>query len=235
MNFFKRLFKIGEANTNSAIDKLEDPIAMTEQGIRDLKEDLSKGMEALAKVKAISIRTKSESEEYKDSASDYENKALLLLQKAEKGELKTADADRLATEALIKKNEMSEKYLSSKKAYEKNQKNVNSMQNNIDKLKSTINKWESELKTLKSRHKVSEATKNINKQLAAIDSDSTIDMLKRMKEKVAEQEALSDAYAEISNDAKSLDSEIDEALDVNKDAAKSDLEKLKEKISKGKN
>ena len=134
MKFFKRLFKIGEANTNSAIDKLENPIAMTEQGIRDLKDDLSKAIEALAKVKALSIRTKTEAEEFEEKAKDYENKALLLLQKAEKGEIKPADADRLATEVLIKKSELEEKLTVSKKAYDKNQESVNLMQANIDKL-----------------------------------------------------------------------------------------------------
>jgi phage shock protein A len=38
MNVFKRLFKVGEAEAHSALDKLEDPIKMTEQGIRDLKK-----------------------------------------------------------------------------------------------------------------------------------------------------------------------------------------------------
>ena len=42
MNFFKRLFKIGQAEAHSALDKLEDPIKLTEQGIRDLKQDLNK-------------------------------------------------------------------------------------------------------------------------------------------------------------------------------------------------
>jgi len=234
MKFFKRLFKIGEANTNSAIDKLEDPIAMTEQGIRDLKEDLKKAMEALAKVKAISIRTKTDALDYQESAKDYENKALLLLQKAENGSLDTEKADKLATEALTLKNEMQEKYTEAKKALDKNDINVQHLQSNIDKLKTTVSKWENELKTLKARHKVSQATKSINKQLAAIDSDSTIDMLKRMKDKVAEQEALSDAYAEISNEAKTIDSEIEDALEINKESAKTDLEKLKAKIAKSK-
>ena len=38
MNVFKRLFKVGEAEAHSAMDQLENPIKMTEQGIRDLKK-----------------------------------------------------------------------------------------------------------------------------------------------------------------------------------------------------
>lgn len=60
MNIFKRLFKIGSAEANSLVDKLEDPIKMTEQGIRDLKEDMSKALQAMAEVKALAIRAKND-------------------------------------------------------------------------------------------------------------------------------------------------------------------------------
>ncbi len=53
MNIFKRLFKIGQSEANAAIDNMEDPIKLTEQGIRDLKDDLSKNLESLAQVKAF--------------------------------------------------------------------------------------------------------------------------------------------------------------------------------------
>lgn len=66
MNIFKRLFKIGEAEANSALDKMEDPIKLTEQGIRDLKLDLDKNLEALARVKALAIRAKNDQEEFLD-------------------------------------------------------------------------------------------------------------------------------------------------------------------------
>lgn len=58
MNILKRLFRIGNAETHAAIDKLEDPIKMTEQGIREMKDQLSKSIDALAQVKALAIRRK---------------------------------------------------------------------------------------------------------------------------------------------------------------------------------
>ena len=60
MNVFKRLFKVGEAEAHSALDKLEDPIKMTEQGIRDLKKDLDASLKAMAEVKAMAIRSKND-------------------------------------------------------------------------------------------------------------------------------------------------------------------------------
>ena len=48
MNIFRRLFNIGKAEANSAIDKMEDPIKMTEQGIRDMKLDLDKSLRSFS-------------------------------------------------------------------------------------------------------------------------------------------------------------------------------------------
>ena len=40
MSILKKVFKIGQAEAHSLLDQLENPIKLTEQGIRDLKNDL---------------------------------------------------------------------------------------------------------------------------------------------------------------------------------------------------
>ncbi|NEN23679.1 PspA/IM30 family protein [Cryomorpha ignava] len=235
MNFLKRLFKIGQAETHSAIDKLEDPIKLTEQGIRDMKENLSKSLQALAEVKAMAIRARNDNETYTDNATDYQEKAMLLLQRAEKGELEGAEADRLATEALMKKAEnskMAETSLTEKDRFEKS---VVQLEGNVKTIKTNIGKWEAELKTLKARVKVSNATKSLNKQLAQIDSTDTVSLLERMKEKVAQEEALAESYGEIANESRSIDEDIDKALEGSvASKAQDELADLKAKMSKGK-
>ena len=84
---FQRLFKTGQAEAHAIVDKLEDPIKMSEQAIRDLKKDLQESLKALAEVKAISIRLKRESEDHQRRAVDYERKAMLLLQKSQSGQM----------------------------------------------------------------------------------------------------------------------------------------------------
>ena len=80
---------------------------------------------------------------------------------------------------------------------------------------------------------MSQATKNLNKQLTQIDSGSTIAMLEKMKEKVAQEEALAESYGEIANESKSVDDEIDKALgDSARTGATDDLAALKAKIAK---
>lgn len=232
MNIFKRIFKVGEAEAHSAIDKLEDPIKMTEQGIRDLKKNLDKSLQGLAEIKALAIRAKNDINTYQNKAKDYEQKAMLLLQKAESGDLDAAEAERLATEALVKKQENEDHANRSIKERDTFDTQVAKLEANVKTLRSNISTYENELRTLKARQKVSSATKNLNKQLANIDSGSTVSMLERMKEKVAQEEALAESYGEIANEAKSTDEEIEKALGGSKANAQasSALEALKAKM-----
>ena len=173
MNVFKRLFKMGEAEAHSAIDKLENPIKLTEQGIRDLKKDLDGSLKALAEVKAMAIRSKNDLQTSKSKAKDYENKAMLLLKKAESGSMDMADAERLASEALVKKEEQLEQAKRAQEEVTRFDTNIGQLDQNVKKIRSTISKYENELKTLKARVKVSTATKKLNKQMAQIDSTGT--------------------------------------------------------------
>lgn len=66
--------------------------------------------------------------------------------------------------------------------------------------------------------------------MAEIDSSSTVSMLERMKDKVSQEEALSEAYGEVANASKSIDDELEEAIDLINTNAEDDLAKLKEQL-----
>ncbi|MBI1184576.1 PspA/IM30 family protein [bacterium] len=231
MSIFKRLFRIGQAETHSLIDKLEDPIKLTEQGIRDMKVELDKSLQGLAELKALSIRSRNEAQENQERAEDYERKAMMLVRKSESGEMDSTEADRLATEALLRKTQCDEHVTRAKAEKEKFDEQIAKMDVNIKTLRSNITKWENELKTLKARVKVANATSKLNKQLAQIDSTDTISMLEKMRDKVSQQEALAESYGEIANEARSVDEEIDKALkDTDKVQASDALAALKAKM-----
>ena len=234
MNVFRRLFKIGSAEAHSAIDKLEDPIKMTEQGIRDLKKNLDDSLKALAEVKAMAIRSKNDAEKAAKRAEEYERKAMLLLQKAQGGSMDMAEADRLASEALVRKEEYVAEAAARRADQQKFDANVSKL--DVKDLRAQIAKFENELRTLKARVKVSKATKVINKQMANIDSSSTVSMLERMKDKVAEEEALAESYGEIANESKSIDDQIDKAIgdSENEMKAQDSLAALKAKMGMNK-
>lgn len=212
MSIFSRIFKIGQSEAHSVIDKFENPIKLTEQGIRDLKTDLQKAMISLAEVKGIAIRTRKEADNKKKLAADYERKAMLILQRAQSGAIDAADADRLASEALNMKEQNAQESIRLSTEAERHEQMANSLQANVNKIKSAITTYENDLTTLKARAKTAESTKKINQQFAKIDSSGTIAMLEKMKAKVEEDESLAIAYGQIVSAERTVDDEINKVI-----------------------
>ncbi len=209
---FSRIFKMGQSEAHAVIDRLEDPIKMTEQGIRDLKKDLEASMRSLAEVKSVAIRLKKEAEEQQKLGADYERKAMLLLKKMQDGSLTGEEAERLAAEALSRKTECENRVLTLTKDYQAQQQISDKLHGSVTKLKSTISTHENELITLKARARTAASTRKINQHLSKIDSSSTISMLEKMKAKVNEEESLAQAYGEIAYEERTVDDEINAAL-----------------------
>jgi phage shock protein A len=230
MNIFKNIFKIGEAQANKTVNNLESSIIITKQGIRDMKAALNKSVEAMAHVKALAISSKKERDEQEAKAKDYESKATIILKKVQAGDMEAADADQLAKEAIAKKEEAQQHANRANADNKKFDKNISELKNTIETIKGNINNWENELKTLNARVKVSDATKNVNRQMAELDSAGTVSMLERMKEKAAQEEALNEASGELTHTKKSIDDEINAAADTTEAKIDDDLAKLKEQL-----
>lgn len=230
MNIFKRLFRIGQAEIHAAVDKMEDPIKMTEQGLRELRADLAEATEAYAKVKALAIRAGNDQFHCQQESRNYAEKAILIMQKAQSGQIDLVKAEDLAREALslhmkyhIESEELSEQAVAL-------QQSSNEMLRNTEILKENMEKWEKELRTLKARVKVSKATEQVNKQLAQVDSNAIITMLERMKSKVEDQEAIAQAYGELSRANNSKKEELNSILKDDSASIEKDLQAIKEKL-----
>ncbi|GJQ33395.1 MAG: hypothetical protein HBSAPP04_22340 [Ignavibacteriaceae bacterium] len=232
MSLFRRLFKIGQAEAHNVVDKLEDPIKMSEQAIRDLKGNLSQAMQAFAEVKAQAIKMERDKNLYGERSIEWERKAVLLLQRAENGQMAPEEAEKLAKEALLQKEDSVKKANESAVNLEKQNEMIGKLQMQIEKLKRTIQQQENELITLKARAKTAESMKKVNKQLSGIDADSTIAMLERMKQKVEADETLAQAYAEMEGLNEGLNTKIDKALESTDLQGDLLLEDLKNKLKK---
>ncbi len=209
---FKRIFRVAQSEAHAAVDKLEDPVKMTEQGIRELKQNFAVSMQSLAQVKASAIRLKKDGEDQLRIAQDYERKAMLLLQRASKGDMDMAEAERLATEALNKKAEFEARGNDLLSQHVTQQQLADNLQVKVDKLRQSITRYENELITLKARARTAESMRKINQQLSGVDSDGTVAMLEKMKEKVNQEESLAEAYGKIADNSTSLDDQIEKAL-----------------------
>ncbi|MCG8604034.1 PspA/IM30 family protein, partial [bacterium] len=141
------------------------------------------------------------------------------------------DAERLATEALGKKEEAVSRGTSLQGDYKQQQQMADQLQGKVEKLKQTIMRYENELVTLKARAKTASSMRKINQQLSNVDSSGTIAMLEKMKDKVQEEESLAEAYGDISEVNLGIDDEIDRALESPSSAkASDDLAALKKKM-----
>lgn len=226
-----RIIRVMKALVGKKVEQAEDPILLAEQNIRDLKGDLSESLKSLAEVKAIYIRTKHESDAQKRVAGEYERKAILLLEKARDGQIAEVEADRLATQALIKKDEIMRRVQSGDKGLQTYEQMVKQLEKQTMQLKMQIDQWEGEVKTLKARAQVSQATRSLQERLSRTDSQGTLTLLDNLKEKVTEQEAMADAYNQLSNSQTSLDAEIDRILGLDgKGTVHNDLQRLKSQV-----
>lgn len=230
MNIFKRLFRIGQAEIHAAVEKMEDPVKMTEQGLRELREDLTEATEAYAKVKALAIRTENEQALCQKESMNYAEKAILIMQKAQAGQVEIGKAEELAREALSLRRKFYSESEELGNQVVSLQQSSREMLRNTEVLKENLEKWEKELRTLKARVKVSKATEQVNKQLAQLDNNGTIAMLERMKAKVEDQEALSKAYGEIARDKHDLKDELNNILKDDSLSIEKDLKAIKEKL-----
>ena len=230
-SIFQRIFKVTQSEAHASMDKFEDPIKMSEQGVRDLKKSLQTSMVSLAQVKSLAIRLQKETDDHKKRAADYERKAMLLLKRMQGGEMEGAEAERLATEALSKKEEALQRHTTVSGEQQAQQRMADQLQTKVEELKRQISKYENEIITLRARARTASSMRKINQQLAGADASGTVAMLEKMKTKVQEEESLAEAYGQLSDVGGTIDEDIDKALALPSTAATSDsLAELKKKM-----
>ena len=230
-SIFQRIFKVTQSEAHASMDKFEDPIKMSEQGVRDLKTSLQASMVSLAQVKSLAIRLQKETDDHKKRAADYERKGMLLLKRMKGGEMEGAEAERLATEALSKKEEALQRHTTVSGEQQAQQRMADQLQTKVEELKRQISKYENEVVTLRARARTASSMRKINQQLAGADASGTVAMLEKMKNKVQEEESLAEAYGQLSDVGGTIDDDIDKALALPSTAATSDsLAELKKKM-----
>jgi len=211
-SFVKRLWRILVGEAHNIADKFEEPIKMTKQGIRELEQQLEESLKSFAEVRATAIRSKNEVNKAKQEAADYKKKAMSLLHQAQKS-AEGSNLERLAAEAMTQRENKIRLYQTNLEQQQRYDKMVDTMEKKIKLLKRQISKWKSELKSLETRQKAASAGLKINQAMAGMDSSRTLEMLNKLKERVENDEALTEAYGDMADASQSLDDEINAALE----------------------
>jgi len=222
MGLFKRMFGIGKSEANAALDKLEDPVKMSEQAIRDMKTLLAKAIESSASVKASELRMAKTVEDYLSKVKSYEDKASRLkpIFAANPDDAATKEALLLALNKIENAKKQADSVQTQLDSFKSK---TEASKSQVSKLHQNIENAELELKSLKARSDSANAAKKINKEMSAIDDSSAMAILERMKEKVEQTESEAEAYGEVANITSSADDKMDAVLNANSPTADDDL------------
>jgi phage shock protein A len=212
MSIFDRLFRIGKAEANAAVDKIEDPAKMAAQILRELKENYQQAIQGEAEIKALALQHRANELQYRNTASDWEKKANDLLDRIESKQLDEAKGNDLAAKAAEASQSALNEADQFGKMAEKEESALAVMDLKIKQIKDQIAETESRAQLINSRAKTAEVSEKINKTLSSVDTDGLMETLKRMDEKASAQEFRAAAYAQIEDSTLSTEQEINKVL-----------------------
>ncbi len=225
MNFFKRAFRIGQANVNATLDKLEDPVKMIDQILRELDEDVSKVTAAVTTQMAVEKRFERELQEAEDMV---EKRALQARTAVEKGE------DELAKQALMEKTRYTEKRDLLQKNYDQAKANADKLRKQLSDMKSKVEEMKTQRSALIAQAQAAKATQKVNETMAGIgNSDNLNATFARMQEKINQMHDEANAAQELADEGASLDAKFAELEKSTKEMAIDDeLAALKAELNK---
>ena len=212
MSILDRLFRIGSAEANAAVDKLEDPAKMADQILRELRHNYQQAIEGEAEIKALALQHRASEMQYRNTAADWEKKANDLLDRVESKQLDEAKGNELAAKA-AEAHETAAKQADQYKAMaDKEETAVSVMDAKIKQIKDQISETESRAQLISSRAKTAEVSEKMNKTLSSVDTDGLMATLNRMDQKASASEFRAAAYAHIEDSTMSTEQEINKAL-----------------------
>jgi len=233
MSIFDRLFRIGKAEANAAVDKIEDPSKMAAQILRELRENYQQAVQGEAEIKALALQHRASELQYRNSAADWEKKANDLLDRVESKQLDEAKGNELAAKAAEAHQAALNEADQFAKMAEKEESAVAVMDLKIKQIKDQIAETENRAQLINSRAKTAEVSEKINKTLSNVDTDGLMATLNRMDEKASAQEFRAAAYAQIDDSTLSTEQEINKVL--NNSSSSSALDAIKAKRAQAQN
>ena len=215
-----RFKDIMSSNINALLDKVEDPMKMIDQYLRNLESDLGKVKAETAAVMAEETKSKRELDECMDSINKMQTYA-------EKALLSRNEAD--ARTFLSKKGELNNKLISIQQTYDIAKENSTKMREMHDKLIKDISQLNTRRDELKAKMAVANTQEKLNKVGSSVNGaignmskfdemeakiNKKLDTANAMAElnNSQKEENIEDLIAKYDNETKNTSSEIDDEL-----------------------
>lgn len=215
-----RFKDIMSSNINALLDKVEDPMKMIDQYLRNLESDLGKVKAETTAVMAEETKSKRELDECTDSINKMQTYA-------EKALLSGNEAD--ARTFLSKKGELNNKLISLQQTYDIAKENSTKMREMHDKLIKDISQLNTRRDELKAKMAVANTQEKLNKIGSSVNGaignmskfdemeakiNKKLDTANAMAElnNSQKEENIEDLIAKYDNETKNTSSEIDDEL-----------------------
>lgn len=225
MGFFSRLFKIGEAHSQKALDALEKPEVMLDQAIRDKDKQIKEAKRSVQSVIATERQTKFELNKEQNAQKEWENKAEVAL--------RSGNED-LAVKALNRASEHEQRAVSLEASWTQQRSSVEGLKTDIIKMEQELEEFKRNKDFIIAQSKTAEVKKKIYEAKSNMASDrSADDLMARMKAKAARQSFEAEAAQEMAEDLSgdSLEKEFSELGEASASAQVNDkLAALKARV-----
>ncbi len=188
MGLLDRISRLMRANVNDMVSKAEDPEKILEQAVIDMQEDLVQLRQAVAGAIATQKRSEQQYNKAVQDEASWQQKAQLALSKGDEA---------LAREALVRKRTYTDTAAALKGQLDSQVGQIDGLKRNLIQLESKISEAKTKKDMLKSRSAAAKATEQLQGAVGKIDTNSSMAAFERMEEKVLQQEARSQAMAEL--------------------------------------
>lgn len=225
MSIFSRLFKIGQAKMNKAVDQLEKPELMLEQAIKDKETQVREAKKAVMAVIATEKQTRALLLQDRDEQRNWEAKAELAVK---------AGKDELAVKALSRSADHEKKAVLLEKSWEAQRAGVENLKRDIARMEDELAEFKRNKDFIIAQSRTAEVKKQIYAAKAQISSDkSADDLMARMKAKAERLSYEADAVEEMAaSSGDSLDKEFAGLASISATSeVKGKLEALKARLA----
>jgi len=185
MSLFKRVRDITVATMHQMLDHVEDPVAMLNQYMRDMENEISQAELAIARQIAVEKKWKMMLEETEARIERRERQARLAVEAGDETIARRALEDKLICEN--KAQEYGEQY-------EISRKQTNLLREQLQELKDKFYEMRNKKASLLARANAARASKQMHQALYSVDTESAARGFSRIEERVMMMETEAETY-----------------------------------------